>query len=169
MTELTTAQVLAVSFDVFYRQHFQALTRLAGLLGADDPQDVAQEALARLHARRHGLRDPEAAVAYVRSTVCNLSRSRLRHLGVVRRFAPRLLPVAGQTPEEAALGNDETRRVLAALATLPPRQREVLTLRYWMDLSEREIADSLSISTSSVKTHAARGLATLESLLEEGT
>jgi RNA polymerase sigma factor (sigma-70 family) len=159
MTELTTAQTAAVSFDVFYRQHFAALTRLAGLLGADDPQDVAQEALSRLHARRHGLRDPEAAAAYVRSTVCNLSRSRLRHLGVVRRFAPRLLPVPVPSPEETAVDNDETRRVLVALATLPPRQREVLTLRYWMGLSEREIADSLGISAGSVKTHASRGLA----------
>lgn len=168
MTELTTVALTAVSFEAFYRQHFASLTRLAGLLGADDPQDVAQEALARLHARRHGLRDPDAAAAYVRSTVCNLSRSRLRHLGVVRRFTPRLLPVAERSPEEAAVDNDETRRVLAALAGLPPRQREVLTLRYWMGLSERDIADSLGITAGSVKTHASRGLATLEARLEEG-
>lgn len=167
MTELVVMAPVA-GFEDFFRLHFLPLTRLAGLLGADDPQDVAQEALARLHARRGGLRDPEAAAAYVRSTVCNLSRSRLRHLGVVRRSAPRLVPVPPAGPEESAVDSDETRRLLVALARLPHRQREVLTLRYWMELSEQQIADSLGISTGSVKTHASRGLATIERLLEEG-
>jgi RNA polymerase sigma-70 factor (sigma-E family) len=159
----------AVGFEEFFRLHFLTLTRLAGLLGADDPQDVAQEALARLHARRGGLRDPEAAAAYVRSTVCNLSRSRLRHLGVTRRYAPRLIPVPDAGPEVSAIDSDESRRVLAALALLPRRQREVLTLRYWMELSEQQIADSLGISAGSVKTHASRGLAAIEQQLEEGS
>jgi RNA polymerase sigma-70 factor (sigma-E family) len=166
VTELVVVH-RAVGFEEFFRLHFLSLTRLAGLLGADDPQDVAQEALARLHARRGGLRDPEAAAAYVRSTVCNLSRSRLRHLGVTRRHAPRLVPVAGAGPEESAIDSDESRRVLSALAVLPRRQREVLTLRYWMELSEQQIADSLGISAGSVKTHASRGLAAIERQLEE--
>jgi RNA polymerase sigma factor (sigma-70 family) len=57
--------------------------------------------------------------------------------------------------------------VLSALAVLPRRQREVLTLRYWMELSEQQIADSLGISAGSVKTHASRGLAAIERQLEE--
>jgi RNA polymerase sigma-70 factor (sigma-E family) len=165
VTELT-ALVPLLTFEAFFRLHLESLTRLAGLLGADDPQDVAQEALARLHARRGALRDPEAAAAYVRSTVCNLSRSRLRHLGVTRRYAPRLLPVAARGPEESAIDGDEARRVLTALAALPRRQREVLTLRYWLELSEQQIADSLGISTGSVKTHASRGLNAIERELE---
>jgi RNA polymerase sigma factor (sigma-70 family) len=165
VTEVTDVSA-PTSFDDFFRLHFVSLTRLAGLLGADDPQDVAQEALARLHARRGGLRDGEAAAAYVRSIVCNLSRSRLRHLGVTRRYAPRLLTLAAAGPEESAIDMDETRRLLTALSALPRRQREVLTLRYWMDLTEAEIADSLNISTGSVKTHASRGLAAIERQLE---
>lgn len=58
---------------------FARMVRLAALLGADDPEDVAQEAFVRLHNRKRALRDPHAAAAYLRTTVVNLSRSRLRH------------------------------------------------------------------------------------------
>jgi RNA polymerase sigma factor (sigma-70 family) len=69
-------------------------------------------------------------------------------------------------PEAGAMASDETRQVLAALRTLPDRQREVLALRYYMDLSEAEIAVTLGISPGSVKTHAHRGLAALTDRLE---
>jgi RNA polymerase sigma factor (sigma-70 family) len=73
-------------------------------------------------------------------------------------------PVDG--PEAGALAADETRLVLAALRTLPERQREVLALRYYLELSEAEIAATLGISAGSVKTHAHRGLAALTDRLE---
>jgi DNA-directed RNA polymerase specialized sigma24 family protein len=60
------------------------MVRLADLLGADDPEDIAQEAFARLLKRHDTLRDPDAALAYVRAIVCNLTRNRHRHLRVVR-------------------------------------------------------------------------------------
>ena len=64
------------------------MVRLADLLGADDPEDIAQEAFARL-IRKHGsLRDPAAALAYVRTSVCNLTRNRHRHLRMVRLRTP---------------------------------------------------------------------------------
>jgi RNA polymerase sigma factor (sigma-70 family) len=69
-------------------------------------------------------------------------------------------------PEAGAVAADETRLVLAALRTLPDRQREVLALRYYLDLSEAEIAATLGISPGSVKTHAHRGLAALTGRLE---
>ncbi len=65
----------------------------------------------------------------------------------------------------ALAGDDD--RVLAALRSLPDRQREVLALRYYLDLSEAEIAATLGISAGSVKTHAHRGLATLAERLED--
>lgn len=73
-------------------------------------------------------------------------------------------PIEG--PEAGAVASDETRHVLAALRTLPERQREVLALRYYLDLSEAEIAATLGISPGSVKTHAHRGLAALTDRLE---
>jgi RNA polymerase sigma factor (sigma-70 family) len=57
--------------------------------------------------------------------------------------------------------------VLDALRALPERQREVLALRYYLDLSEAEIAETLGISKGAVKTHASRGAATLRAQMEE--
>lgn len=89
MTEATQAAPVAAAFDAIYDAiyadlfdgHFWGLVRLARLLGADDPEDVVQESFVRLHRKRAALRDPTAALAYLRSTVLNLSRSRLRHCG----------------------------------------------------------------------------------------
>ena len=95
----------------------------------------------------------------------NGARSHLRHRGVERRHL-RAVAAPTEAPEtRPTTGDDE--RVLAALRSLPRRQREVLALRYYLDLSEAEIADTLGISAGSVKTHAHRGLATLAERLED--
>jgi RNA polymerase sigma factor (sigma-70 family) len=57
--------------------------------------------------------------------------------------------------------------VAAAIADLPRRQRECVVFRYWLDLPEREIADALGIAPGSVKSHLHRGLAVLETRLED--
>lgn len=142
-----------------FRDRYPEMVRLADLLGADDPEDIAQEAFARL-IRRHGsLRDPDAAVAYVRATVVNLIRNRHRHLRVVQRRTP-----AGRyedSTEHAAILREDHREVLAALTDLPPRTREALVLRYWLDLSQREIAAAMGVSLGTAKSHVSRGLAAL--------
>ena len=146
-----------------FRARYPEMVRLAGLLGADDPEDIAQEAFARL-SRKHGsLRDPDAALAYVRSTVCNLTRNRHRHLRVVRLRTP-----AGHdeaSSEQVVILREDQREVLAALAGLPPRRREAIVLRYWLDLSEREIAEAMGISPGTVKSNVSRGLAALAEML----
>ncbi len=68
--------------------------------------------------------------------------------------------------EHIAIVSEEHRELLAALDGLPRRQREVLVLRYWLDLSEREIAEAIGVSPGSVKTHASRGIAALSKVLE---
>ena len=142
-----------------FRERYPEMVRLADLLGADDPEDIAQEAFARL-IRRHGsLRDPDAAVAYVRASVVNLTRNRHRHLRVVRRRA--LAATPSESCEQAAILREDHREVLAALADLPPRTREALVLRYWLDLSQREIAAAMGVSAGTVKSHVSRGLAAL--------
>jgi RNA polymerase sigma-70 factor (sigma-E family) len=151
------------AFRELFTAHFSGLVRLATLLGADDPEDVAQEAFARLHGSIGRLRDPGAGLPYLRTTVVNLARSRLRHLRIVRRGIPGAPDAA--SAEHAAVLREDYREVVDALLRLPPRQREVLVLRYWLDLSEAEIADAMRISRGAVKSHAARGIATLESML----
>lgn len=162
MTE--TATVPQPSFAELFAAQYQSLVRLAGLLGADDPEDIAQEAFARLHTRR--LRDDGAALAYLRATVCNLTRNRLRHLRLVRLRRPDP-PEPVRSSEHAVLVSEEHRELLAAVDRLPRRQREALVLRYWLDLSEREIADAMGVSPGSVKTHASRALAALGRALQE--
>src|SRR5579859_6539847 len=71
-----------------FRARYPEMVRLADLLGADDPEDIAQEAFARLIRKQGSLRNPDAALAYVRASVCNLTRNRHRHLRVVRRRTP---------------------------------------------------------------------------------
>jgi RNA polymerase sigma factor (sigma-70 family) len=69
-------------------------------------------------------------------------------------------------PDTEVIANDERVRMIAALRSLPDRQRECLALRYYLDLSEADIAETLGISNGSVKTHVHRGLATLAQRLE---
>lgn len=167
---MTTVTVVADEpvderFARLFQAHFAAMLRLAALLGADDPEDVAQEAFLRLHRSGGRLRDPDRALPYLRSTVCNLARSRLRHLRVARRHAAAHLPDAASAEYAATLREDQ-REVLAALATLPSRQREALVLRYWLDLPGGDIAEAMGISLGAVKSHLARGLAAMEQKLE---
>jgi DNA-directed RNA polymerase specialized sigma24 family protein len=98
------ARMDGAGYQELFHGQFAAMTRLAAMLGADDPEDVAQEAFVRLHRRSRTLRDPHAAVAYLRSTVVNLTRSRLRHLSVVRRLAP------GSPPDVPSAEHDVVRR-----------------------------------------------------------
>ncbi|WP_258572351.1 sigma-70 family RNA polymerase sigma factor [Actinomadura parmotrematis] len=147
--------------------HFWGLVRFARLLGADDPEDVAQEAFVRLHRKQRALRDPNASLAYLRTTVCNLTRNRLRHLGVARRRSHLAPPQDVASAEASAVGRESVRELIAALGGLPRRQRETLVLRYWLDLTEREAAEVLGVGIGTVKTHAARGIAALGRTLGE--
>jgi RNA polymerase sigma factor (sigma-70 family) len=96
----------------------------------------------------------------------NRSRSHLRHLSVVRRHAEReALPAHEAGADHAAYDVERRGTLLDALRGLPRRQREVLALRYYLDLSEAEIADVLGISRGAVKSHASRGAAALRAVL----
>ncbi len=117
------------------------------------------------------LRDPAGALPYLRTTVVNLTRSRLRHLRVVRRMAPTTHaerpPSAYDLPEAAAVLRENAREILAALDTLTQRRRQVVVLRYWLDLTEAETAEVLGIAVGTVKSQTFRALAALRTVLEE--
>jgi RNA polymerase sigma-70 factor (sigma-E family) len=144
------------------------LVRLAALLVREvgEAEEIVQDAFVAAHLRWDRLREPDKALAYLRSTVMNGARSRLRHRRVVERTPVTPLATVGSA-ESGAIARDDHRRMIDALATLPMRQRECLALRYYLDLSEAEIASTLGISAGSVKTHTHRGLAALQQRLEE--
>jgi RNA polymerase sigma-70 factor (sigma-E family) len=154
-----------------FAAHYAGLCRLAALVLGDDAlaEDVVQDAFLGLHRKRSGLRDPQAALAYLRSAVCNTSRSKLRRLETSRRKAPAVAVADVPSAEATAAVAAEHQLVLTAVRLLPQRQRQVLVLRYWLDLSEADIAATLGISAGAVKSHASRGLASVEKLLERAT
>ncbi|WP_033529253.1 SigE family RNA polymerase sigma factor [Streptomyces galbus] len=150
-----------------FELHYSSMLRLAVLLGADDPENVVAEAYYQIYRKWRRLRDAEAAEAYLRSTVCNLTRMRIRHLQVARRHVE--TPAAEEpvaSAESTALLHDDQRVLIEALQQLPARQREALVLRHWLGLKESEIAAAMGISCGSVKTHTARGLAALTQAME---
>jgi RNA polymerase sigma factor (sigma-70 family) len=156
----------ALTYEQLFHAHFRAMVRLAAMLGADDPEDAAQEAFVRLHGRTAALRDPHAAVGYLRTTVVNLTRSRQRHLSVVRRH-PEDAPQDVASAEHDAVRREAGRDLVAALGRLSARHREALVLRYWLDLSEAEMADAMEVSRGTVKSHVSRGLDALAALMED--
>ena len=153
-----------------FRIHHRRLVGLAALLVDDraTAEDVVQDAFAGLCRRWWQLRDPNAAVAYLNRAVVNGGRDRLRRgrraTAGRLRMVPR--PEGLASAEHDALEHDEAGRLWGALTHLPPRQRQVLVLRYYLDQSEAEIAETLQVSRGSVKRHASRGLETLARDLE---
>jgi len=164
--EPTVANV--ADLESLYRAEYRSLVRLASLLIDDigTCEEIVQDAFVRVWTRGPAMREPDRLPAYLRSAVLNGARSQVRRRIVRRRH---LSVVPGTTPaaETSALAAEPTRAVLDALRALPDRQREVLALRYYLDLSESDIAHTLGISRGSVKTHAHRGLASLAERLEE--
>ncbi|MFF0156454.1 SigE family RNA polymerase sigma factor [Streptomyces sp. NPDC005263] len=149
-----------------FELHYASMLRLAVLLGADDPENVVAEAYYQIYRKWRRLRDSEAAVAYLRSTVCNLTRMRIRHLQVARRHVEKPPEEVVDSAESTALLHDDQRVLIEALQHLPDRQREALVLRHWLGLKESEIAAAMGISCGSVKTHTARGIAALSQAME---
>jgi len=150
-----------------YRDHYRSLVRLASLLLDDRAasEEVVQDAFVALFRRWDSVADPARRVSYLRSAVLNGARSRSRRR-LVRRKLVLVEPAAGESAETGALRAEDRREVIDALRGLSDRQRECLVLRYYLDLTEAEIAATLGISAGSVKTHTHRAMAALERALE---
>jgi RNA polymerase sigma-70 factor (sigma-E family) len=153
-----------------YHGEYKSLVRLAVLLVHDVPtaEEVVQDAFEAMHTAWRRLRDSDKALSYLRQAVVNKSRSVLRHRTVVDKNAPKPAPDE-PSAEQGALALIERSAVVAALRTLPDRQREAIVLRYYADLSEADIAATMGISKGAVKSHTARAMAALKSILEQET
>ncbi len=157
-----------LTLEDLYRQHRMRLVRLAILL-VDEPataEDVVQEAFTGLHRHWSGLRDEAAALGYLRTAVVNGSRSVLRRRKTARGYVPPHQANA-RSAESLAMLTNEHQSVVVALGQLPPRQREVLVLRYCGGMSEAEIATVTGVSRGTVKSSASRALDALQRILEQ--
>jgi RNA polymerase sigma-70 factor (sigma-E family) len=157
----------ASAVAMLFEEHYTSLVRMARLLVDDreTAEDVVMDAFTSLYRRWTAVRDPGEAHRYVRSCVLNGARSQLRRRRLRRRHE------SERSQHEAARDGHETNEadrstVMQLLGTLPYRQRQVLVLRYFVDMTEAQIAAELGVSPGSVKTHASRGLAAMARALE---
>jgi RNA polymerase sigma-70 factor (sigma-E family) len=157
------------SFEAFVADRSTALLRTAYLLTGDrgHAEDLVQAALLRM--ARHWARARESPEAYARHVLVNLSRDRSRRLFRRPREAP--LPPDPDNLRAVDAGYDqvtERHAVVRALARLPIRQRQVIVLRFFEDLSVEQTAEHLGFSTGTVKAHTSRAVARLRELLADG-
>jgi RNA polymerase sigma factor (sigma-70 family) len=151
-----------------FRGHRLALIRVALALVGDRPtaEDVVQDAFTGLYRAMPRLRDPGNALGYLRTSVVNGCRSvhRARQRALLSR---RHHVTAAWSAESAVLAREESRLALQAVARLPRRAREILALRYLLDLPDADIAAALGISKATVSSTASRALAALARDLKE--
>lgn len=159
----------AAGTTALFTEHHTRMLRAAAVLLSDPTmaEDVVQDAYAAVYASWHRLRDPGAAVGYLHRSVVNGARSRLRRRVVALRHQPAPLPDT-ESAEDTALAGLAGGPLVAALRALPRREREVVLMRHYLDLSERETAAALGLRPGSVKAYGSRGLATLRAALAAG-
>jgi len=152
-----------------YQACYLDLVRFAVQLVDDQAtaEDVVQDVFAALQARHRRLDDP---VRYLRTAVLNRARSVLRRRRTARLFLtapPFRAREHAHAADESSVRHDERTTVLAAVARLPHRQREVVVLRYYEELGIGEIAALLEITSGAVSSSLNRALATLSTSLGE--
>ena len=153
-----------LSFEELFHVHAVRVARLAHLLGAEDPEDVAQEAFFRLFAARR-TQHVANIVGYLNRIVVNEVRTRQRRTVVSRRT--RLHLTTAPPASEQVERDESVSDLLRALDELAPRQREALVLRYWLDLPLAEIAAVMQVRLGTVKSLISRGIARLGQELED--
>lgn len=154
-----------------YREHYRPLVRMATLLIRDSAaaEEVVQDCFVAMHTAWPRLHDEDKALAYLRQSVINRARSVLRRREVAGRHAPKPEPDA-PSAEHGAIASLERSAVVAALRLLPPRQREALVLRYYLDLPEAQVAATMGITPGAVKAHTFRALVAMrKALVTEGS
>lgn len=165
MTFQTTKQAQdAPAFEEYAASAWPSLYRSSYLLTGNhaDAEDLAQQTLLQTYRSWAKVSRADQPAAYVRRMQTNLyisqRRPRARRLELLTDALPESRPAPTSVPEEHMV-------LWPHVATLPPRQRAVIVLRYYEQLSEREIADALGCSTGNVKSTAHRALQALRAAI----
>ena len=149
-------------FTEFVHAAWPGLYRTAYLMLGEHQlaEDLVQSALAKTYASWHRVREPEAAPAYARVVLANTAASWFRRRSWRNEHPSEILPETGHEHDPS-----DRPAVVDALRTLPPRQRAVVVLRYYDDLSVRDVAHALGISEGTVKSQTSDALNRLRLLL----
>ncbi|MCI3273640.1 SigE family RNA polymerase sigma factor [Streptomyces cylindrosporus] len=145
-------------FETYAAMRWPRLLRIAYLLTNGDhheAEDLVQATLAKIYLRWHHIRTLDAPDQYVRRALINNNITRQRKRRVVHFLTPQLPEPRSESGDD---DHDIRSELFAALATLPPRQRAIVVLRYWECLSEQETARILGCATGTVKSQASRAL-----------
>jgi RNA polymerase sigma-70 factor (sigma-E family) len=147
-----------------FERHYVRLLRLSILLlgSCEAGEDLVQEAFIRAVPRLEGL-GPTEFGPYLRTTTLNLWKNRLRRAAIERRHHSLARPEA-----HGGVALEDRDAVWRVVRRLPDRQRACIVLRYYEDLSEREVAEILGCSVGTVKSHSSRAIARLRKELEHG-
>lgn len=153
-------------FSAFAESRWPGLVRLAYGLTGDrwTAEDIAQTTLARAYVAWRRVSRADDPDAYVRRMLINASNRRFRKQRVTEQ--PGAIPDAAADGPADLIGDRAA--LLAALRVLPPRQRAVVVLRYWADLTDAQTAAALDCSPATVRSQLARALARLRTILGEG-
>ena len=161
------ASVVDARLSDYVRGQWPQLVRYATALCGDpaEAEELVQSALVRVALRWPFVRDKDNPDAYVRRAIAN------GYLTAWRRVRKHEVTVA-EPPEllaaDRTTGVDDVMTVRRALATLPPRQRAVLVLRYLEDRSEQQTAEILGCSVGTVKSQASKALGKLRAVVDGG-
>ncbi len=149
--------VALASFDDLYRAEYEPMVRLArGLVDAPAiAEEIVQDAFAKVYERWSRLGQPGG---YLRTAVVNGARSELRKREVRRRIG--LRPLIPPQPEDQDY-------LIDALDQLSPRQKTALVLKFYADMTEKEIAQAMGVRPGTVKSATSRGLAELRKVVEQ--
>lgn len=162
--ETVTSSAEATTFEEFASSAWPSMYRYAYLLTANhaDAEDVAQQTLLKAHRAWSRVQAAASPAAYVRqietNTFLSMKRPKARQLELLTDAPP-------ERGQGSSGGPEERMALWPHVRSLPPRQRAVIVLRYYEDLSEREIADVLGCSTGNVKSTAHHALKSLRAAL----
>lgn len=162
---LIAQTVRTTALPALYDEHYRSLVKLAAMYvdDRDSAEEVVQDSFVKLISGNYRI-EPGKEGAYLRKMVLNGARSALRKRRVRRLYKPDK-PGLVAAAEESGVASTERDRILAAVRKLPEKQAAVVILRYYMDLTEADIAETLGIAKGSVKSHGHRALKKLEGLL----
>jgi RNA polymerase sigma-70 factor (sigma-E family) len=154
-------------FEAYMAARQPSLLRTAYLISGDrhTAEDLVQTALAKLYLSWEKVHDRQMVDGYVRRIIVNEHNSLWRRAWKRRELSTDILPDHHTVTDEHEHGQRDA--LWEFVQTLPRRQRAVIVLRYYEDLSEAEIAETLGISTGTVKSQASRALAAMRSRVHD--
>ncbi len=161
----TSKTPTSTSFEQFYQNEYRSLVGLAYVMTGTmaEAEDITQEAFSEAHKRWKKIAAYDQPAGWLRNVLVNKATSRFRKLRSEAKALTRLTSQPQKTLEIAPASNE----IWSTLRTLPPRQAQVLALRYWDDFTVQQIADTLGLGTETVKTHLSRAKMKMATLLAD--